>query len=342
MNIQEIPYLKRLLFMLILISIYSGLKSQNDFKVYKTVTIHEVNRTIQLGQILIPGYKIMVDGTGKLFYEKDGISGDKMTKAKPANMIIRLSDLSGMKVKDITIDFNDVDIDLSQFGLKYLNDRKFIIIGVGRYCFTILNLINDKIIGPLSPKVEGKRGDSQDGSVYINMVFNNGQYLIGYSYGMGLFCYNLMDLYNPIQVESFSSENSSINGNCFFLDKRKDNLYNGLVAKMPGINKVDSVYFLFQGLRLEADGNGMPIRKFVNNRCLILFELQESGYSIPIIIDYKFGKVIRDNAIWIGNSRINSRNRPKILPDHKIQTISSLITPSHSRTKSAPNAIAGV
>jgi hypothetical protein len=305
---QKIESMNKLILILAMAIFNRDVKSQIDFKVYHEITVQEMDRVFQMGHILIPGLNIMNDGKGKLYYEKNGITKDAMKKTKPVNMIIRVSDLKGRKVKDMVVDFNDIDIDLSGFGLTYLGNRKFLIIDVGRYSFLILNLTNDKLIGPLKPSVEGKRGDTQDGSLSINVVFNEGQYLIGYSYGMGLFCYNLMDLYNPIQIESFYMEKSNISGNYFFLDKRKDNTYNGIFAEMPRINTVDSVHFLFQGIKFETDSNKIITRRIVDNRYLILSEKNETGDNSPIIIDYKIGKVINSEDSEKMLNELKSRN----------------------------------
>lgn len=281
-------------FLILFISlVFLDTKSQNDFKVYTETQIPEENIKIQIGQNLINNLEITGDGFGKLYYEKAGIEREEMSKKMPVNMILRISDLQGRKLKDIETDFNDVDIDLSGFGIKYIGERKFITVNVGRFQQYILNLTNLNLIGPFQPHIDGAVfGDSQDNNAIFLKVFNNGQYLIGYLTGAGYFCYNLMDLYHPIQVDHYCAGNCELKGKYFFLDKRADNIYNGIIVDSKQIKSIDTVFFLFQGEKFELDKKGKIITRNVKNRHLILNKIDKKSEKNPFVIDYSAGEII--------------------------------------------------
>jgi len=64
-------------------------------------------------------------------------------------------------------------------------------------------------------------------------------------------------------------------------------------AEMPSINRIGSVYFLFQGLEFELDDEKNIIKKNVDNRYLILNKINENGDKVPFIIDYISGKILK-------------------------------------------------
>jgi hypothetical protein len=274
---------------------FLNVHSQDDFKTYAKEIIKEENIVISIGQILHEKLIILNDGKGGLFYEHEGVSRAEMTKTKPVNMVLRISDFQGNNIKDIEIDFNDIDIDLSGFGIKYLGSRKFITINVGRFHRYILNLSNLKLIGPIRPHIEGSEfGDSQDGNPLFLEVFNQGQYLVGCLTGMGYFCYNLMDLYNPIQITHYCADNSILKGKYFFLDKREKDIYNGILAEFPKYKTIDTISFMFQGLRFEIDESNNIVSKNTKNRFLILQQIMENGEKHPLIIDYLNGVILNN------------------------------------------------
>ena len=98
-----------------------NVSSQDRFKVYREIDINEMNRRFQIGHVIKEGYEITsINRDGKIYYIKSGTPKNEATKDCPVNMVIRILNEHDVIVKDIIIDFNDVDIDLSSFGIKYL------------------------------------------------------------------------------------------------------------------------------------------------------------------------------------------------------------------------------
>lgn len=283
-------YLAVFVFLFLSINVYS----QDIFKVYSEIHIDEINRRFQIGHVIKEGYEITsIERNGKLYYIKSGTPKNEATKDYPVNMVIRILNEHDVIVKDIIIDFNDVDIDLSGFGIKYFGSRNFITVNVGRFQRYILNLSKLKIIGPIRPYIEGGEfGDGQDGNPIFLRVFDDGQYLIGCLTGMGYFCYNLMDLYNPVQVDYYCCDDCIFNGKYFFLDKRKENIYNGLLVEVPKYMKINAVFFLFQGLKFELDESNSIITRKIKNRYLVLHQIKDNGDKSPLIIDYLEGRIL--------------------------------------------------
>lgn len=263
---------------------------QNSFKVYRTYEIPELSLKFEMAQRLIEDMEIINDGRGKLYYEEPGTKRDNMTKSKPVNMIIVVKGMDDKIQKEIEIDYNAIDIDLSGFPMHYNGTRKFIVIRVGRYRFWLLNLSNFKMVGPLYSGVTGEASDSQDGSLSFLEVFSNGQYLIGYAWGFGIFCYNLLDLYNPVLVNHICTEKHHNHKNYFFLDHRIDNIYNGIVIKNHSYRNYEPAEFLFQGIMLELDENRNPIKEIIDDRFIKLNSIEGDGTVTPIVVDFIAGE----------------------------------------------------
>lgn len=288
--------------LLILLLCFCGLPgiSQTDFTVYHEIVISEMDRRFQMGHVIRPDQAIMHDGKGKLYYETPATSIESMQLTKPTNMVIRVSDLEGGHLQDIEIDYNDLDIDLSGFGNYYLGEQSFLVYMLGRYKFGLLNLINFETIGPIIPEVPGARSDAQDGSLMFGKVFGQGQYLLGYAWGMGLFCFNLMDLYDPFQIQAFCPPIEHETGNCLFIDVMSENSATGMFAQMTKKGSIDSVYYLFQEVPLELDHNQLVTNSIYQDRYLKLTEIQEDHLQAPYFVDLSNGRIMSDTeALWL-------------------------------------------
>jgi hypothetical protein len=102
----------------------------------------------------------------------------------------------------------DNEYDLCKVGASFFGDRKFAIIN-GRYRFYIVNLSTNILIGPFSGTVRGEIEDATSLVLGYFNIFNDGQYLTFASYDFGVCCYNLIDLYNPIEIEMFTGQKHS-------------------------------------------------------------------------------------------------------------------------------------
>ncbi|MBN2894175.1 MAG: hypothetical protein JXL97_20055 [Bacteroidales bacterium] len=110
----------------------------------------------------------------------------------------------------IKLNFKNEEYDMISFG-EYINDvRKFVIIQA-RYSFVILNLYNNKIIGPFSPVFYGIGQDAQSGMLSGMQIIFDGRFIIGYCVDSGAFLFDLTDLYNPKEEYPASVPYNNVN-----------------------------------------------------------------------------------------------------------------------------------
>jgi hypothetical protein len=285
----------RTIILTILLLYVVDLKSQVDFKVYNELILKEENFKFQIGQTIFDGYEIMNNGKGRLFYELPGTDKNKMTESKPVNITIRISGLNDRIIKNITLDYNDIDIDMAQFVAYYFGDRKFIVITV-RYRFYIVNLSNYKVIGPLFPKPKGCREDAIRGSMGKGFkVFDNGQYLLGTAADFGVFCFNLLDLYHPFEIDGYYTEPPYPSQFYFYLDHRVDNIYNGIFVNNATRN-IDKIDYLFKGFKFQQNNNDSIIKYVIDKLYLLLKQYDKEDNIIDLVIDYKNGRLLKPES----------------------------------------------
>ena len=284
--------MKKLFLCALLCLACSSAFSLSGFKAYHTYHISELSLHFEMGHKLLETKEIVIDGKGKLFYEEPGSTKESMTKAHPVNMIVRIKGSNEAILKEIELAHNDVDIDLSGFSIHYVGSRKFLVFTVGRYSFYMINLSNFRLIGPLYSGITGEASDSQDGTLSFIEVFNDGQYLIGYAWGFGIFCYNLMDLYNPVIVDHICTEQYHNHPTYFFLDHRIDNIYNGIVIQYGKTGQRTPAKFLFRGARLDLSDQGELYSEIVDDRYIRLKKIADDGSVIPIQIDFIAGTIV--------------------------------------------------
>lgn len=283
-------------YLVLLLSIlpFAG-KGQDDFIKYHELEINQINRVFLMGHITNPDYMIMHDGKGKLYYEPHGTSKNEMSKLRPVNMTIRVIDSVGNKIEEIEVDYNDLDIDLSGFESYHIGEQSYLIFKTGRYRFNLINLMNYHVIGPFLPDVQGPRADSQDGSIGSLKTLSNGQYILGYSWGMGLFCYNLADIQEPVQLEEYSAKMNYGVGSYLFLNYQADSLCNAVFTKMTTKGSIDTAYFLFQGLKFETDSLGVISKQHISDGLLKFNEIKQDTTSSPLIINFIKGYILNND-----------------------------------------------
>ncbi len=193
----------------------------------------------------------------------------------------------------------DNEYDLRNFGAHYFGKRKFIVLD-GRYSFFIVNLSTNKLIGPFGASNRGCAHDAQSYVVGYFSIFNNGQYLTFASLDYGVYCYSLIDLYNPKEIEMFYHRTKGFNEVYFFLDKRNDSLFNGIttlyeIEKGNIYSRKITPEFLFQGYKFKTSSDGQIIKKQLKEKYLLLYKIRSDNSEEPIIIDFDKGILIDRN-----------------------------------------------
>lgn len=262
--------------------------AQDRFEVYSKKTIPELNRKLEVGRMIPNDHELINSVTGKMFIKSLANPKDSVL----SSYLVRISDLNGKLIKEIDTKYSWSDLDF-YFGTSYIGNRKFNIMA-RRGAFYILNLSANHLIGPiqLSSRINEAQ-DGQSGLVWTSEVFNEGQYLIISAIDEGIYCLNLDDLYTPFEVEFYADRKTLFKGHFFFLDHRKDNIYNGIVAsKENNYSKEYHPKFLFQGYQLKVNANNEIIKYNIDNRYLVLLRDQQKTENDYLIIDYFEGRLL--------------------------------------------------
>lgn len=261
---------------------------QGFFQVNSEVKLTELNRKLEVGRLIPKNHELIRDGKGKMFIKSTVSVNDSL----PSHVLVRISELDGNLIREIDTKYVWDDLDFF-FSTSYINNRKFIIMA-RRGAFYILNLSTNILIGPihLISRIECAQ-DGQSGLIWTPEVFNDGQYLIISAIDEGIYCFNLDDIYNPFEVEFYTDRKILFKGNYFFLDQRKENIFNGIIAsKESNYSKEYQSRFLFQGYRFKMDSNNKIIKYNIDNRYLALLRDQEQKKYF--IIDYFDGRILND------------------------------------------------
>jgi len=96
---------------------------------------------------------------------------------------------------------NATETDLTFFGNYIDKERKFILI-ISRDIFYILNLYNNRLLGPFKPTFSGIGQDAQSGMLSNVKIIKGGKYIIGYCVDSGSFLFDLTYLYQTGEVIS--------------------------------------------------------------------------------------------------------------------------------------------
>ncbi len=197
---------------------------------------------------------------------------------------------SGEILKTITI---DKELDPYHFKDFYQGQRNFAIIG-GRYKFYIVNVSNNKLIGPFSACCRVEAEDAQTGVLYAYKIINDGQYLLVNALDNGLTCFNLLDLYNPKEVDFFKLDSIYSKGNYVFIDKRKENIFNGISAECGNYKKEIDYKVLFHGYRFEIDSNEKLKYVISDKKLLTLKQIVSDSIAKDFTIDLERGLIINE------------------------------------------------
>lgn len=264
--------------------------AQDFFDIYSKVILTELNRKLEVGRLIPDNYELINDGNGKMLIKSSVNRNDSLL----SNVLVRISDLDGERIKEIDTKYYGTDNDFV-FSTSFINDRKFIVLS-RRGAFYMLNIFTNILIGPiqLNSRIEYAE-DAQSGLIWTSEVFNNGQYLIISAIDEGIYCFNLDDIYNPFEVEFYTNRKILFKGNFFFLDRRKGNIYNGIVASKEGnYSRKYNSRFLFQAYKFKVDSKNEIIKYNIDDRYLILLQDRGPEPFVYVIIDYFDGRILNE------------------------------------------------
>ena len=202
------------------------------------------------------------------------------------SLIIKNS--TGDVIKTISI---DKEYDPYHFKDFYQGQRNFAIIG-GRYKFYIVNVSNNKLIGPFSACCRIEAEDAQTGVLYAYKIIKDGQYLLVNALDNGLTCFSLLDLYNPKEVDFFKFDSIYFKGNYVFIDKRKENIFNGISAECGNYNKEIDYKVLFHGCRFEIDSSEKLKYMISDKKLLTLKQIVSDSIVKDFRVDLESGLII--------------------------------------------------
>lgn len=151
--------------------------------------------------------------------------------------------------KSIGLNIGSQNADLVSFGTYIYNTRRFLLISA-RYSFFIINMYNDKIIGPVGSKFYGIADDSQSGMLSGLKIIYDGRFIIGYNVDNGAFLIDLTNLYRPKERRSATNPYASQNRIFVLENLDKPGKHFGLLVTEEGWS-VDSK-LLFTNKEIES------------------------------------------------------------------------------------------
>lgn len=198
--------------------------------------------------------------------------------------------------KSIELNIASQNADFVSFGPFIYKTRRFILI-YARYSFFIINLYNDKIIGPVGSRFYGVRDDSQSGMLSGLKIIFDGRFIIGYSVDNGAFLIDLTNLYQPTESRTatnpFASENR-----VFIIDSfEKPGRHFGILVTAKDWEA--EYKLLFTNKKIE-DFEHPLLNREINDRTLLdtNFDLIDYYYTIlkEKISDVTYQYIIYENS----------------------------------------------
>ncbi len=188
---------------------------------------------------------------------------------------------------------NKEEIDPYRIAESYNGKRNFIVIG-GRYEFYILIIKTNHLIGPYRCCCRYEAQDAQTGVLRAFDIIANGQYLLVGSLDNGPYCFNLADLYNPEKVNYITLQKQPYQTAYLFLDKRKENIYNGIFASYKNYSNTIHSKYLIQAYRFEQTPDGALKKKIGPDGFLLLNQLDPDGEISELKIKLENGEIVKD------------------------------------------------
>jgi hypothetical protein len=209
-------------------------------------------------------------------------------------------------MQSIDIPDTNYDADLISFG-EYVNKEKKYILLRDRYTFYLLNLYNDRLLGPFAPRFYGIGQDAQSGMITDLQIIYNGRFLIGYCVDSGCFLYDLTHLYQMEEV--IPATFSLYSENRIYVLDQNDQEKNQFALFLKQENWECNYTFLFKNKKIE-----LITQPKINNYEDIEEKLNELDYPNA---DYSYTilKEILPENKFINLVYENVSGKKVILPD---------------------------
>jgi len=175
-------------------------------------------------------------------------------------------------------------------------ERKYIIIA-SRYNFRILNLYNNKIINPFSPKFYGMGQDAQSGMLSGLKIIMGGRFIIGYCVDSGTFLCDLTDLYHP--QDAVSANNPYYHQNHLYIlsDLKNKEKSFGLFVLTENWKADAKIIFTNKTVEHDYYSDSEQLSEEEIEKKLMYYSSAESKYTIlkEILPKNNFKFIIIDN-----------------------------------------------
>jgi hypothetical protein len=168
------------------------LSAQDSLRVFNEFISEEDSVIVLLGQYVLEGYEIM-NVNGSLYYEIKDTLRNSASLIKPANLVVRVTDLNRNFIKDIIVDYHDLDAGKTQFAASYFGEQNFLILTT-KYKFYIIDLDDYKASGPFAPEFKGEGTDATSGMLRDIRLSKDGRYLFMRAKDFGEFYFDLKEL----------------------------------------------------------------------------------------------------------------------------------------------------
>jgi len=184
------------------------------------------------------------------------------------------------------------DADLITFG-EYVNEEKRYVLIQHRYCFYILNLYKNVLLGPYYPNFYGIGEDAQSGmAVGLKIIFD-GRFIMGYCVDSGCFLYDLSDIYIPKEVIPVT--NPLYSENRVYVLKQYDNKGKqfGIHLKCEGWNCTETFLFKDKVIKTTRNADKIKPEEIPEPE----FPYAEYNYTIlkELLSDNKYNFFVYDN-----------------------------------------------
>jgi len=182
-------------------------------------------------------------------YEIKTIDVEDQLGSKAIINIFKCKNEENNLYKSIEIPNTRYDADMIFFGNYIDKEKKYILI-LDRYSFYILNLYNNKLLGPFSPKFYGIGQDAQSGMITDLHIIYDGRFIAGYCVDDGCFLFDLTNLYMAKEV--IPATNPLCSANRVYILKQLDNKENQFGILLTSESWKTSTQFLFKDKVIET------------------------------------------------------------------------------------------